>query len=454
MDMARLRDLLRPNIIALKDASTHEMLLIICNNLGLPTPPSEGSKREKITTSFEALSDADLPVLAERLLKLHPPSPSTRNEIQDFLWADIFGPEIPKKFRRELARTLSINDLYMNSQRFDDLLDRLWILDDDPLDFFGSTVRSLRKAIKQHVHHNPGDWSAEELFDKLGAFDASNRRFCLFLEGIASPDVLPDEAAQHRFVQIVNRSLQGCGVSMRESDIKDGYPIFTVVSTLSAPVGRPKNLIFASSIKPDIRFRDAVNNEIEIVTNADKVLVYDLPIGSDGLRWRDLQLWWRGMNGIANDDEAKKTLYRRLKDSLPKESPAQIRFFNAFHHGFKTAIPDLPALLPEVWLHWDPKTVRERGPDALLRFRMDFLMLLPAGARVVLEIDGKHHYSRENGLADCNRYADMVAADRELRLAGYDVFRFGTEELNNETAQNVVKDFFDRLFKRYGVIVP
>ena len=270
MDTARLRDLLRSHIVVLKDAGTHEILPIICNNLGLPTPPSEGSKRERITISFEALSDADLPLVAERLLKLYPPSPGARNEIQDLLWADTFSPEIPKRFRRELTGTLSINDLYIDNQRFDDLLDRLWVLDDNPLDFFGGTGRSLRKAIHQHVHRNPEDWSVEELFDKLGAFDASNRRFCLFLEGLASPDVLPDEAAQRHFVQIVNRSLQGCGVTMRESDIKEGYPIFNVVSTLAAPMGRPKNLIFASSVKPDIRFRDAVNNDIEIVTNADK----------------------------------------------------------------------------------------------------------------------------------------------------------------------------------------
>jgi hypothetical protein len=55
---------------------------------------------------------------------------------------------------------------------------------------------------------------------------------------------------------------------------------------------RPKNLIFASPDKPDLRFRDALDNDVEIVTNADKVLVYDRPIGNDGLRWRDLQQWW------------------------------------------------------------------------------------------------------------------------------------------------------------------
>ena len=59
-------------------------------------------------------------------------------------------------------------------------------------------------------------------------------------------------------------------------------------------------------------------------------------------------------------------------------------------------MPDLPALLPEVWLHWDPKTVAERGPNALLRFRMDFLLLLPAGARIVVEVDGKYHYADQS----------------------------------------------------------
>jgi len=59
-------------------------------------------------------------------------------------------------------------------------------------------------------------------------------------------------------------------------------------------------------------------------------------------------------------------------------------------------VPDLPALLPEVWLHWDPKTVAERGPNALLRFRMDFLLLLPAGARIVVEVDGKYHHADQS----------------------------------------------------------
>jgi very-short-patch-repair endonuclease len=451
MDLVQLRNLLQPLVINLKDVGTHNELPNICENLGLPPPGLEGSKRDRITASFEALSATDLPDVAKRFLQFRPPLAVKRNEIQDALWADA-AVDIPKKFRRDLARALASEELYIDAQQFDNLLDSLWILDDDLLGvFLGSPNRSLRGAILQHVHKNPDDWSVEELFDRLGAFDASNRRFALFIEGLASANVRPDESAQRRFVQVVNDSLKKCAVELRESGIEGGYPVFTIVSTREGALGRPKNLIFASPIKPDLRFRDAVNNDIEIVTNADKVLVYDRPIGVEGLLWRDLQLWWSETRAIPNDDEAKKTLYKRLRESLPEDSPPQENLFDAFYRGFGSAVPDLPALLPEVWLHWDPKTVRERGPDALKRFRMDFLLLLPSGVRVVIEVDGKQHYATEDGRADSKRYAAMVAADRDLKLAGYQVFRFGSAELTKETARGIVKTFFEELFKRFGV---
>jgi len=314
------------------------------------------------------------------------------------------------------------------------------------------TNHSLWDDVERHVHNNPGDWSPAILFDKLGAFDCCDRRFVLFVEGLASPEVLPDETAQRRFVEAVNVPLRKCHAELRETDHRDGYPVFSLVSTTSGPARRPKNLIFASPLKPDLRFRDAVNNDIEIVTNADRVLVYDRPIGRDGLRWNDLQDWWAELKGIADSREAKRSLYARLRDSLPNTSPAQSRLFEGFYRAFGADIPMLPALLPEVWLHWDPHTVKERGPNALARFRMDFLLLLPGGIRVVVEVDGKHHYADRHHRADPSLYAATVAADRDLRLSGYEVYRFGAAELVENTAsQNLAKAFFSSLFKRYGV---
>jgi hypothetical protein len=63
-------------------------------------------------------------------------------------------------------------------------------------------------------------------------------------------------------------------------------------------------------MKPDIRIRDAINNDIEIATNPDDVLVYDRPIRAHGIRWRDLQEWLKETRRIPADSEAKSTADR------------------------------------------------------------------------------------------------------------------------------------------------
>ena len=140
---------------------------------------------------------------------------------------------------------------------------------------------------------NPGDWTAEDLFEQLGAFDAGDARFGRFLEGLVSADLIPDEPAQRAIADVVNPRLREAGAELRETGTDGGYPVFSVVPVGAARHRQPKNLVFASQVKPDIRISDAISNDIEILENADKVLVYDRPIGSDGLRWRDLQAWWK-----------------------------------------------------------------------------------------------------------------------------------------------------------------
>lgn len=453
MDYARLRNLLEPLVIGLKDAGTHNMLPTLCAELGMSVPGDEGSKRDRISASFHALADTDLSEVARNLLKLHPPNATTRNQIQDILWSGNAYPTIPKRYRREIAQRLNGEELYRDARRFDEMLERLWILDNDDWKHrLGEMPAGLRADIQKHVHRNPEDWPAEELFDRLGAYEASDRRFALFLESLASADVRPEETAQRHFVACVNVPLRNCGLELRETDIDGGYPIFSLRSLHAQTNGRPKNLIFASSEKPELRLSDALNNDIEIVTNADKVLVFDRPIGNDGLRWNDLQQWWAEAKQITDAKQAKRSLYNRLKASLPSSSPPQTLLFEAFFEGFGSSVPHLPTLLPEVWLQWDPQTVRERGAKALTRFRMDFLLLLPQGVRVVIEVDGKHHNADPGtGIADAKRYGQMARADRDFKLAGYEVFRFGAAELQKSTARSDVKAFFEALFKRYGV---
>ena len=306
MDLIRLRSVLEPLIINLKDAGPHSMLPSICESLGLPIPETDDSKRNRMTASFNALPDAGLANTARQFLTRYTPKAATRNLIENILWSERACPVIPKRFRREVARAIAVEELYRDARRFDELLDRLWVVETDPLaGIFGRVDTGLKAQILQHVHRNPGDWSAELLFDRLGAYESPDRRFATFLEGLASADVRPDETAQRDFVACVNVPLRNCGVELRETAIEGGYPVFMIVSLHGAIRGRPKNLIFASPEKPDLRFRDALDNDIEIVTNADNVLVFDRPIGVDGLLWSDLQLWWSETEGIENSEVAK-----------------------------------------------------------------------------------------------------------------------------------------------------
>ena len=83
--------------------------------------------------------------------------------------------------------------------------------------------------------------------------------------------------------------------------------------------------------------------------------------------------------------------------------------------------------------------------------RMDFLMLLPRGVRVVIEIDGKQHYC-EGNISSPKLYAEMVADTRKLQLKGYEVYRFGGYEFcDNSKIKEMVQSFFDTLFEKYSI---
>ena len=81
---------------------------------------------------------------------------------------------------------------------------------------------------------------------------------------------------------------------------------------------------------------------------------------------------------------------------------------------------------------------------------MDFLLLFSNQGRVVIEIDGKHHYAINDQVSP-RLYAEMVAEDRTLRLAGYEIYRFGGYELQRPEDAHVVIAFFNALFQRHSV---
>ena len=108
---------------------THKEIGIVCSKLGMSTPPAEGTKAERLLASFDGTPDTQLPSVAKLFLKQYPPSASDRNRIQDLIWQDSASPEINKKVRRNVARALESEPLYLRVEGFDRLLNKLWVLD-------------------------------------------------------------------------------------------------------------------------------------------------------------------------------------------------------------------------------------------------------------------------------------------------------------------------------------
>lgn len=298
------------------------------------------------------------------------------------------------------------------------------------------------------------------LLDAYGFREWPDARLCQLLEFVVHPAVRRGKE-QASLVQAVNAVLAADRFELFASESLSGHSVFKVRPSGAGVAGRPKNLIFASvGPKPEIGFADAVNNDIVILRHAEHCLVYDEPIGEDGLRWTQLVDWWAARGGLdPSEAKTRNQIGERLSKSLASEP--ERRLFKAYFKILRPQLGDeLPALVPQVYLHYDPMTLRElRERGDARRFdvqRMDFLLLLPHSVRIVVEIDGQQHYStgtEASAKPSPAEYARTVRSDRHLRLAGYEVYRFGGYELRDEnTCSSVVEDFFTRLFRRHGLL--
>jgi very-short-patch-repair endonuclease len=223
--------------------------------------------------------------------------------------------------------------------------------------------------------------------------------------------------------------------------------------------GDIKNLIFAADgPKPELVLADALNNTIEIVENSEYCLIYNLPILQSGLLWQNLVEWWARANNLAFPARnTEVNLFTRLRSSLA--SPPERLFFDSYFKFYHDVLGEsFPALVPQVYLHFDPKSLKDlEGQQRLPRQRMDFLILLSNNQRIVIEIDGKQHYSENDNVPSPRKYSEMVAEDRRLRLLGYEVYRFGGYELkddnsNKAQSENLVQNFFLQLFEKYRIM--
>jgi hypothetical protein len=298
------------------------------------------------------------------------------------------------------------------------------------------------------------DWTYIYLFDNyLNLINDSDQQLFRFLENVVHPLVrLPDE--QERYVEIVNKHLLKEGFQLQIREEITSHKVYNVIKVGSGVNERVKNLIFASNgLKPRIVLADAVSNNIRIAENEQYCLIYDSPIPQTGLLWSDLIVWWAKRESKIPSIEVERSLYKRLLESLSPQSPPERKIFKIFFRLFRDEYGgNLPALIPQVYLHYDPYTIRELKHRSILsRQRMDFLLLFSNHERIVIEIDGQQHYADEDEKANPKKYAEMVAADRSLRLAGYEIYRFGGSEFQDDNYIISVESFFRDLFKKHGV---
>ena len=319
------------------------------------------------------------------------------------------------------------------------------------------------------------DYPINYLFDTIVDYiNLSDEEFVYFIEQYVSPNInrtrwIEDEEKYERInnselVDLLNKYLEHDGYKLVIKDTIGDKNFYECISTKTGVKGSVKNIIFAAQYKPEIVFDDALNNDIRITKNAHACLIYNKPILRNGVMWSELVEWYAEEQKIVEDKE--KSFLRRLCSCLDtsfketgKKSGPETWMLQAYYELKQELKIDLPALIPQVYLYYDPLTIKQRGYKLFEHQKMDFLMIISHSARIVIEIDGKQHYST-NGAADPKLYSEMVKAQREMSLYGYDVYRFGGYEFinadtNTEAKKLVIKElkqFFVRLFKKYNVI--
>ena len=438
----------------------------VLDRLGLPhlENPNGLGKEKYLHYVTKTVSDQEIISAAKKMQISYPgtrgkPSDAVIQEIQDLIWwienngkqtisnvtrfciaeslenvkfwgrmsiSSLLSTILPSAFNHHIAEIGNDGLLYIGLSSFGTEM------------FFGTNREAVR----------PSRISVLEYLKEIGLSDWPDQRFCLFIERIVHPEVQPPEV-QKQLVERLNKILKNDVYELRQEGLLGGVPIFKVQNLRSGISKIPKYIIFASNgPKPDIVLEDAVNMDIRIVNYEDKCLVYDEPPPFGDLTWQMLVNWW-GKNSQKDGQEIRQELGNRLFNSL-QEGPERLFFETYFKHFHPIFREKLPALLPQVYLHYDPRNRNERGRPVLVRQRMDFLMVLRNATRIVIEIDGIQHYAENDKGASPTKYATMVAEDRRLRLSGYEIYRFGGAEfMDKGAASQKTIEFFEQLFTHY-----
>lgn len=416
---------------------------IECNEQSNPN----SSKRIYINSGLKKMNLAQTKELVKRIIANGADTEFVR-KIEPFMDDDFFF--IPMVSRRAILEWLSSERNLEGKKNVVDLLSMSWNLKNIAIKKEWCN-KNAYDFIFQHMVRND-DISYKELFEEiLDIIYVPDSILIRFLEALVDPSIREDSEIAY-YISEINKLLVTDGYQFQVEKHIGGRPIYKIVQGNGGIEKTIKNIIFgAYDGKPDIVISDALTNDIEIVGDSSKCLLYMLPPKSNGLSWHELVTWWNNGNE-EYDLEVEKALVVRLIRSL--DSEPETLFLRAYYNFIhKLHNNNLPALIPQVYCLYDPKSAKMRGGQSyVFHQRMDFLILMPNWVRVVIEIDGKQHYSVDN-IASPELYAKMVEDDRKLSLYGYDVYRFGGQEfVNRDEARKKIEAFITDLFKKYDII--
>lgn len=188
---------------------------------GLVVPHEEGwSKRQRIE---QALANLTREQLAQLALKFGADRRDIPLDEAGRKVLEANDPPLTHITRRDIARTLG--DDLAGERGTVEVVGRYFVLSTPIEDFLGSRGQSLRDQIDRHMDRNPGDWSVEQLFGEIGAFDCSNARFGALLEEAVHP-LSRSGDDQAGMVTAVNKILARDGYELVQEGELSGHPIF------------------------------------------------------------------------------------------------------------------------------------------------------------------------------------------------------------------------------------
>ena len=231
---------------------------------------AHSSKRSYVKARLSAFSPSQLLTIAAEVREVYS-SPGIDDILSAVKYADRPVSEI---IRRDTLKVLdTAGDLFGERDLFQVLESVFGKIFDNLFPFSNRIRGSLKDSIEQHYLRNPEDMTSGAMLIMCGALTCSQARFFQLIRELLHPASRRDHT-QNELATSVSAVLARSRYVVVATGSDSGYPVFEVVALRSQVSGAMKNLIFASNgPKPELVFRDAINNDVEITKNAEHVLV-------------------------------------------------------------------------------------------------------------------------------------------------------------------------------------